>query len=197
MTRTAGRLCHYTNGRIHTGRFTCGRKSSERSAWLSPTTEPLVACHSICELPRADDRSVPVPYPPGIFEIQLDFQRHEVQVSTSEGSVASRPLRAGAAVSFYHGLFEILTSLGLAVEIDMKPQEVADPVPFDRDFANCSYEGSTRIVSGAYEFRAPKFSRDSARSSLANAALFTSIGAASISHAHAFGRVVGPAYVKV
>ena len=43
--------------------------------------------------------------------------------------------------SFYHGLFEILTSLGLAVEIDMRPQEVADPVPFDRDFANCSYEG--------------------------------------------------------
>ena len=27
----------------------------------------------------------PVPYPPGIFEIQFDFQRHEVQVSTSEG----------------------------------------------------------------------------------------------------------------
>ena len=83
----------------------------------------------------------PVPYPPGIFEIQLDFQRHEVQVSTSEGSVASRPLRAESVASFYHGLFETLRSLGIAVEIDMKPQEVADPVPFDRDFANCSYEG--------------------------------------------------------
>ena len=82
----------------------------------------------------------PVPYPPGIFEIQFDFQRHEVQVSTSEGPIASRPLRAESVASFYHGLFETLGSLGIAVEIDMKPQEVPDPVPFDKDLANCSYD---------------------------------------------------------
>src|SRR5271168_2932144 len=26
----------------------------------------------------------PVPYPPGVFEIQLDFQNHAVRISTSE-----------------------------------------------------------------------------------------------------------------
>jgi hypothetical protein len=82
----------------------------------------------------------PVPYPPGVFEIQFDFQKHEVNISTSEGASASRPLRAESVASFYGGIFEALKSLGIAVEIDVNPQEVADPVPFDRDFANCSYD---------------------------------------------------------
>lgn len=30
----------------------------------------------------------PVPYPPGIFEIQVDFHKHEVTISTSEGAGA-------------------------------------------------------------------------------------------------------------
>jgi len=36
----------------------------------------------------------PVPYPPGVFEIQFDFEKHAVNIFTSEGPGASRPLRA-------------------------------------------------------------------------------------------------------
>jgi Family of unknown function (DUF5996) len=82
----------------------------------------------------------PVPYPPGVFEIQFDFQKHEVNISTSEGPSASRPLRAESVASFYGGIRESLASLGIAVEINPKPQEVADPVPFDKDYARCSYD---------------------------------------------------------
>jgi len=82
----------------------------------------------------------PVTYPPGIFEIQFDFQRHEVVVSTSEGKSASRGLRAESVAEFYGGIFEMLGRLGIAVEIDRKPQEVADAVPFDRDTSHCSYD---------------------------------------------------------
>jgi hypothetical protein len=35
---------------------------------------------------------------------------------------------------------ECLASLGIAVKIDLDPQEVKDAVPFDRDFANRSYD---------------------------------------------------------
>ncbi len=76
-----------------------------------------------------------MPYPPGIFEIQFDFQKHEVSISTSEGASVSRPLRAESVADFYDGIFEILASLGISVEINLKPQEVADAVPFDRDTA--------------------------------------------------------------
>jgi hypothetical protein len=82
----------------------------------------------------------PIPYPPGIFEIQFDFQKHEVSISTSEGAGAARPLRAESVADFYRGIFETLASLGISVEIDLKPQEVADAVPFDRDTAEGSYD---------------------------------------------------------
>jgi len=82
----------------------------------------------------------PVPYPPGVFEIQLDFQNHEVRISTSERSSVSRPLQAESVASFYGHLMECLASLGVNVKINLKPQEVADPVPFDQDFANCFYD---------------------------------------------------------
>src|ERR1017187_5521387 len=83
----------------------------------------------------------PVPYPPGVFEIQFDFQRHVLEVSTSEGGGASRPLVAEPVANFYSGLREALESLGIPVTINLKPQEVADPIPFDRDFTHCSYDG--------------------------------------------------------
>ena len=82
----------------------------------------------------------PIPYAPGVFEIQFDFQKHELNISTSEGPGASRPLRAESVASFHSGIFEALESLGIAVQINLMPQEVADAVPFDRDYANCSYD---------------------------------------------------------
>jgi hypothetical protein len=82
----------------------------------------------------------PIPYPPGIFEIQFDFQKHELRISTSEGTSVSQPLRAESVADFYIGIFETLASLGISVEIDVKPQEVADAAPFDRDFSHCSYD---------------------------------------------------------
>lgn len=82
----------------------------------------------------------PIPYAPGVFEIQFDFQKHELNISTSEGPGASRLLRDESVASFHSGIFEALERLGIAVEINLMPQEVADPVPFDRDYANCSYD---------------------------------------------------------
>jgi Family of unknown function (DUF5996) len=85
----------------------------------------------------------PVPYAAGVFEIQFDFQKHAVNIFTSEGPGASRPLQAECVASFYGGIYESLASLGIAVEINHKPQEVADPVPFDRDYAHCSYDAQS------------------------------------------------------
>lgn len=82
----------------------------------------------------------PVPYPKGVFEIQFDFQTHALGILTSEGTGTSRPLVAESVASFYDGISESLASLGIAVRINLKPQEVADAVPFDRDYANCSYD---------------------------------------------------------
>jgi hypothetical protein len=82
----------------------------------------------------------PVPYPGGIFEIQFDFVRHALRISSSAGAAVSRPLQAESVASFYNGIMECLEYLGVTVKINLKPQEVAEPVLFDCDFANCSYD---------------------------------------------------------
>jgi hypothetical protein len=82
----------------------------------------------------------PIPFPPGLFEIQIDFQTHTIDVSTSEGAKVSRPMKPESVAAFYTGISECLALLGIAVTIDPRPQEIASAVPFDRDFANCSYD---------------------------------------------------------
>ena len=82
----------------------------------------------------------PIPYAPGVFEIQFDFQEHELHISTSEGPGASRPLRGESVAAFYGAVFEALASLGIAVQINRTPQEVPGAVPFDQDYSNCSYD---------------------------------------------------------
>jgi hypothetical protein len=49
-------------------------------------------------------------------------------------------LRAECVASFNGGIFEALASLGITVEINVDPQEVAGAVPCDRDYTNCSYD---------------------------------------------------------
>ena len=71
----------------------------------------------------------PIPYPPGLFEIEFDFRKHQLNISTTEGADLSRPLRPESVASFYGGLFETLASLDIRPEIDRKPQEVQNPVP--------------------------------------------------------------------
>src|ERR1700689_5116535 len=61
----------------------------------------------------------PVPYGPGVFEIQFDFQKHAVRIYTSEGASVSRPLIAESVANFYGGISECLASLGIAVKINV------------------------------------------------------------------------------
>src|SRR5581483_7677713 len=82
----------------------------------------------------------PVPHPGGTFEIQFDFQRHELVITTSSGRMVSRPLRAEAVATFYAGVFECLDSFGIAVRINPKPQELANPILLDQDITHKSYD---------------------------------------------------------
>lgn len=81
-----------------------------------------------------------VPYPDGALEIQFDFHRHELIITTSNGQNASRPLQPETVASFYAGVLASLQSLGIMVKINPKPQEIPNPVLFDRDDSHHSYD---------------------------------------------------------
>jgi hypothetical protein len=82
----------------------------------------------------------PIPYGTRIFEIQFDFLDHRLVIQTAEGQVGVVELRPQSVAAFHARLFEELGRLGLDVRIHPAPNEVADPVPFDRDEAHASYD---------------------------------------------------------
>ncbi|HWE49031.1 MAG TPA: DUF5996 family protein [Bryobacteraceae bacterium] len=82
----------------------------------------------------------PVPFPAGFFEIQFDFQEHQLSICTSPGGKTSRPLRAEPVAVFYRALMDSLAALGIEVAINPKPQEIADAIPLDQDQTHCSYD---------------------------------------------------------
>ena len=58
----------------------------------------------------------------------------------SDGARASFPLSPEPVAIFHDQLMSSLGSLGIQVAINEKPQEVAHPVPFEKDYQHSSYD---------------------------------------------------------
>jgi hypothetical protein len=80
-----------------------------------------------------------IPYGGGLFEIQFDFLEHQLEVQTS-GDSKSFPLTPEPVAAFYARLMATLRSLGIEVDINTKPQEVPDAIPFEKDYRHASYD---------------------------------------------------------
>lgn len=82
----------------------------------------------------------PIPYGSGAFEIQFDFVNHELEIFTSNGARNWIALSPQPVSAFYNKLMASLRSLGIEVAINTKPQEIADPIPFEEDNQHASYD---------------------------------------------------------
>ena len=89
----------------------------------------------------------PMPYAGGKFALQFDFIEHRLELHTSEGGARAIALSPKSVASFYRELFAMLHGAGIEVSINPKPQEIPDPIPFDRDETHASYqpEYATRL----------------------------------------------------
>ena len=75
----------------------------------------------------------PIPYLGGAYEISVDLISHQVGCTSSWGSSGHCDLASMSVAEFVRPLFEVLSKAGINVTINLKPQEVADPIPFDQD----------------------------------------------------------------
>jgi Family of unknown function (DUF5996) len=80
-----------------------------------------------------------IPYRGDTLEIQFDFVDHrlELMTSTSKKHIALAPKSVAA---FYRELFSLLREEGFDIKINLKPQEIPNPIPFDQDDTNKSYD---------------------------------------------------------
>jgi hypothetical protein len=75
----------------------------------------------------------PIPHGFHTFEIRFDFISHELRILKSDGARGLLPLETQSVASFYRATMDALQKLELPVKIDLTPNEITDPIPFDRD----------------------------------------------------------------
>lgn len=74
------------------------------------------------------------------FEIAFDFVRHRVTIDVSDGRSTHIPLEPQTVAAFHAKLMAALDSLGLAVKIHARPNEIAEAIPFAQDEVHRAYD---------------------------------------------------------
>ncbi|HEY2796898.1 MAG TPA: DUF5996 family protein [Thermoanaerobaculia bacterium] len=129
------------------------------------TTPPLNHCWNVTLYVTARGLTTgPMPYGERTFQIDFDFFDHQLRITDGNGAAGSIPLRAQSVATFYRALFAELGRLGLSVTIVKTPNEVADPIPFDRDERHAAYDpGAARRFAGVLQQSDRVFQRFRAR----------------------------------
>ncbi len=83
----------------------------------------------------------PIPYGSLTFEIDFNFVDHRLIVQSSDGRTAHIALKAESVAAFYTNLLEEMSKIDLHVNINRKPNEVTEPIRFDKDEIHCAYDG--------------------------------------------------------
>ena len=82
----------------------------------------------------------PIPHGARIFESEFDFIDHKLSIATADGARREIPLLARSVSEFYQALMSILRELNLSVAINTMPNELPDPIPFERDEIHRAYD---------------------------------------------------------
>ncbi|WP_431209907.1 DUF5996 family protein [Puia sp. P3] len=86
-----------------------------------------------------------VPYPRGIFQIDIDIIRNRLMIATSEGQTATVDLYPRSIASFYDELMLKFGQLDIPVVIYPKPNEIADTTAFGEDHAQRVYDSGQML----------------------------------------------------
>jgi hypothetical protein len=81
-----------------------------------------------------------IPYGARTFQIDFDFIHHLLVIQASDGRTGHYKLEPQSVAQFYGRLMEQMRKIDLDVEIHRKPNEIADPIPFDRDESHAAYD---------------------------------------------------------
>ena len=81
-----------------------------------------------------------VPYGSDGFELAFDLLGDELTLETTTGEHRSTPLAPRSVAEFHQAVMEMMTDVGMPVEIDPTPNEIADAIPFPEDHVHDAYD---------------------------------------------------------
>src|SRR5216117_72895 len=82
----------------------------------------------------------PIPHGTRTFEILFDFIDHQLRIHTSDGKSQIIELKPRSVAEFYRIVMKTLEELNLPVTINMMPNEIENPIPFDQDEEHRCYD---------------------------------------------------------
>lgn len=82
----------------------------------------------------------PIPHGTDTFELRFDFVDHRLRILKSDGAERSIELEPRTVADFYKTVMTSLGELKLPVKIDVVPNEIENPIPFDQDEKHRSYD---------------------------------------------------------
>jgi hypothetical protein len=82
----------------------------------------------------------PIPHPALTFQIDFDFIDHRLTVQASDGRSEAFALEPQSVARFYTRLLQIMAKLDLNVRINPLPNEISEPIRFDRDEVHRAYD---------------------------------------------------------
>lgn len=82
----------------------------------------------------------PIPHGERTFELTFDFLDHSLDIAVSDGGRKQLPLKPQTVADFYAAVMAALRELSIPVEINERPSEIADAVPFSSDTTHASYD---------------------------------------------------------
>lgn len=74
------------------------------------------------------------------FQVDFDFLDHKLKIVTSKGEFRDFSLENISVADFYHSIFTILKELDIDLEIYTTLVEMEDPIPFEQDDKNNTYD---------------------------------------------------------
>jgi hypothetical protein len=83
-----------------------------------------------------------IPYGSRSFEICFDFNRHVLDIEVSDGTSRRITLQPQTVADFYAAVRTALADLGIAVEINEYPCEIAGALAFSRDRTHSAYDAA-------------------------------------------------------
>lgn len=81
-----------------------------------------------------------MPYKDINLKIDFDFISHKLKVITSGGEFREFGLEGISVADFYHKIFVLLKELEIDLKIYTTPVEMENPIPFEKDTVNATYE---------------------------------------------------------
>jgi len=82
----------------------------------------------------------PIPYSGGAYEVTVNLISHQVGCASSWGFSGHFDLSSMSVAEFVEQLFGLLRQAGVDLSMNLKPQEVANAIPFDQDTVIRSYD---------------------------------------------------------